>query len=952
MNQEGNSELEQRSLELSINEVQSNENDPVVIDVDVPSEDLAERMANAFDKNLDKLIEDVQAPPPPVKIKKPKKVKGVKVKKVKEIKIKLQRYQPIQGKDPNFNAFIGRKIMSSFSLAATARRNAKLAGEAPKPKGYFLKKALGFEFGGDLINRTKGSFSNDPTAEQDPSLSKGERFAAKLQRPDEPLKAKTTSSPVKDPYTQPSLFDTNKYVTVVDNSLGQQIQKAVKKLQTSFERVDKSLSNLSLDKDKAKQQVSQENTIIEILSEKFIQVKESIKESNVLQKTLNTLKLKSLNLIKQAADKREAAAREAALEQGADNSSVQMVEDPYKKKGKGLLEKAWDFIAGNDDEEDDDSCDCGPGVDIDLPDGPSGKPRRRGARRRLARRKFNAGKRKIADGIRRTGEKIAEKGGRAGKFIQRQGGKALDFGRRIGGKALDAGKTGLTKAGKFFAENPKMVKLGKAFGGFGAKAIPGVGALTGGADAAYRASRGDKIGAGIAGFGAAADAVAAGAAGTIIGAPVAAVATAVSWGADIALLGKDIFDIFSKPDNPDKPKKKMSEGGVVKLSKGGMVPAMVGEAGPELITPANPFLSLGNLIGGGDPAAASIATILGATDSVIESAGPSAAALKPFISQTISPLAKIYGKPELNLDTKVGNNLGNVKEPDKDGGILGLFKKLIGFFTGGGSGGDDEDAKVPTQPPTPPGGDATDMIGGARLFMGEGFPPLAAAILSGNVQQESGWKGQRTPWVLNDGAGTNKGLISWNRSRIVNAEKFLGKPLETATNGEQVKWIKEELRQYGLLDEFMNPNSSEQQLKEAAYKYIGWGDTGARWEYSKQIHAALLRGEQGTFTTSGSPAKPMPASNPSNTPNPLSSLSRGNVSTKSNTQSGSTPIVPIPAIQQNSGAGSMNLFNMNSGARGLTVPAATGYGDTSGTYQPQTPYNAYLTLQQMRLANN
>jgi hypothetical protein len=145
------------------------------------------------------------------------------------------------------------------------------------------------------------------------------------------------------------------------------------------------------------------------------------------------------------------------------------------------------------------------------------------------------------------------------------------------------------------------------------------------------------------------------------------------------------------------------------------------------------------------------------------------------------------------------------------------------------------------------GGSATDAIGGARLFMAAGFPMLAAAILAGNVQAESAWKGQRTPWVLNDGAGTNKGLISWNGPRIVNGEKFLGKPLETASNAEQVRWIKEELRQYGLLDEFMDPTRTEAQLKSDSYKYIGWGIEGDRWKQSARILAALEKGEQGTF---------------------------------------------------------------------------------------------------------
>lgn len=159
-----------------------------------------------------------------------------------------------------------------------------------------------------------------------------------------------------------------------------------------------------------------------------------------------------------------------------------------------------------------------------------------------------------------------------------------------------------------------------------------------------------------------------------------------------------------------------------------------------------------------------------------------------------------------------------------------------------------KEEKVTEPSPDEELGDATEMVGGARLLMDAGFPMLAASILAGNIQAESGWRGQRTPWVLNDGAGTNKGLISWNRERVVNAEKFLGKPLETASNAEQVKWIKEELKQYGLLDEFMNASSTEAQLKEASYKYIGWGILGDRWKYSSQILSALEKGERGSYT--------------------------------------------------------------------------------------------------------
>jgi murein DD-endopeptidase MepM/ murein hydrolase activator NlpD len=139
------------------------------------------------------------------------------------------------------------------------------------------------------------------------------------------------------------------------------------------------------------------------------------------------------------------------------------------------------------------------------------------------------------------------------------------------------------------------------------------------------------------------------------------------------------------------------------------------------------------------------------------------------------------------------------------------------------------------------GGDASDLKSGARLLMQKGFPAKGAAYLAGNIQTESEWKAKRKPWVLNDGAGTNKGLISWNRTRITSAEKFLGKPLEQAGAGEQIEWIKEELKQYGLLKVFMDPKASEEQLKVASKQYIGWGKLGARWEHAQTAYQFLQK---------------------------------------------------------------------------------------------------------------
>ena len=52
------------------------------------------------------------------------------------------------------------------------------------------------------------------------------------------------------------------------------------------------------------------------------------------------------------------------------------------------------------------------------------------------------------------------------------------------------------------------------------------------------------------------------------------------------------------------------------------------------------------------------------------------------------------------------------------------------------------------------------------MLMRRGLPARGAAWLSGNIQAESAWMGQRKQWVLDDGAGRNGGILSWNRGRL------------------------------------------------------------------------------------------------------------------------------------------------------------------------------------------
>lgn len=658
-----NPESEDRNVELSISEVQSSDpNQPVTIDVEAPNDDLAERMENAFDRNLANLIKDVQAPPPPVKIKKPKKVKQVKIKKAT---VKISRYQPTSsGGEKSFALFLGRKIASSFSLAATARKNAKASGEPARKAGHFLKQALGFEFGGDLLNRTRGSFSSDPSPKQDPSLSKGERFAATLSGISRAPSAATPQSPstVGSPYTQPSLFDTKKYTSVVDVGIGEQLKQSLRRLQGSFKKLDKSLSNLSKTKQENTSIKKQENTLVETLSNKFVTVSESIKENNVLKKTFNKIRSSQLNVLKKGAQVEKSAAQEAALEQGKDNSGFVKYKDPYKNQ-QGLLGGIIDLIVGKDYEEDDCDCDLeggGPGGGgLPIPDYIDEhrdmnrrRGRRLGSKRRWVRRKINQKVKPLSKPLQKP------------SILKKAAPKAAQEGLEAGAKK----------------------GLGKLAGKTAGKLIPGVGAAVGIAEGAYRISQGDVLG-GLLSFGSAI--------------PI------LGWGftaVDVAReLGKD-----------EKPTKKMAEGGTV--------PAMVGEAGPELITSPNNPMAMSSMF---NPATQSIAAILGATDKVVSSAGPSAGAVKPFIQQIVGPLAKIYGKENYNFTTTLGRGLANVKEPDADGGIIGFFKKIIKFITGNeeDSGGGSSEATTTSSAASDAGAykDLLDMIAGVESTSSGGY---------------------------------------------------------------------------------------------------------------------------------------------------------------------------------------------------------------------------------------
>ena len=134
-------------------------------------QELIDRMGKGFDENLlDPLVESiVNEPEQPL----PSESKV----KAKQIKYKVIEVAPI-GQGESLAEFLGAKVGESFSMAAKARRADK--GLA-KPPMFYLGKALSNQFGGDLVNRTKGYVSANPDDTQDPALSRSQRFTASVQ---------------------------------------------------------------------------------------------------------------------------------------------------------------------------------------------------------------------------------------------------------------------------------------------------------------------------------------------------------------------------------------------------------------------------------------------------------------------------------------------------------------------------------------------------------------------------------------------------------------------------------------------------------------------------------------------------------------------------------------------------------------------------------------------------
>lgn len=127
----------------------------------------------------------------------------------------------------------------------------------------------------------------------------------------------------------------------------------------------------------------------------------------------------------------------------------------------------------------------------------------------------------------------------------------------------------------------------------------------------------------------------------------------------------------------------------------------------------------------------------------------------------------------------------------------------------------------------------TGAMSGYRMLLQMGVPEKGAAYLSGNIQQESGWNGNRT-W--DDQGARAGGLVSWRAGRLERMQSAVG-DVRTASTKEQLEYMMDEMRRFypSAYRTFMNPRATDRQLMNASYNYWGYGTEGARFRYAQDI---------------------------------------------------------------------------------------------------------------------
>jgi hypothetical protein len=835
----------------------------------------AERMADAFDSRLDDLVDSIQNPPAPEPPKQRKQKDSLA--KIRRVVKPKSGYKETKNVKPfeNTGLFVFNKIKNAFGRAADARKMAQEQGLPEQESRYYIKRALGFEFGGDAIARTKGTFSSSPDATLDPALSKQSRFTQGL----------FGTRTIRPPKQQKEEGDINT------------ITKQIAEIDKKFDGIIKT---------KSEESGGQTDALEKTLEE----LKRKLQSGNKLQKDINAKKKKLLAAEAKAADQAQSAAEEAEIDQSKDLSDFEdMYESPEETGG------------GEGEEED------GGGLDFDWKKFKAKKWLRRLRNpRRFARSLGRLTRMRVARFIRpaaQLGSRLAT--GAKGLVT----GGAATTAAIVGGVGLAASGIGeglfqLTKKGGAGEQTrDALKKKGEEIGGPMGSLIGGVGNLAGFSTEATKVT------------GNALDAIGAPFRYAIEGIryPFLNEEDRKKQADNLAKFDARIREysrgwmnridfmnvvpdekggfgnIYGNNDAQKEMMEKMSEGGTIPEPKfqgiggarlTGDIPTqgpkvMVGEAGDEMITTPenNPLQSL--------------APMIVAMREVTKRAGTWADPVENMVRQITDPIAKKIGLPTLPTTVEIGQNIPDGKQGEQGDGLKdkkkGLFGNLMDFLKGNNSS-----STATTGPGVTPFDGSVNMGGGAgtttagavyNYLLSKGMSENHAKGITANISRESGFKlGAHNP---NDPGAGSFGLFQWNGGR---AQRMMAAVPDWQTNWQgQINYALGEDHGPTYLS---TPFGS---AGEAAYDWMKYWERPAAYVQAKYTPAAYEGMIQKMGLHRGMPvAPPAPAAAP---PTPASqtqtktaagnrqmgraAAKRREEATKAATQPAAPPVAPAAA---------------------------------------------------------
>jgi murein DD-endopeptidase MepM/ murein hydrolase activator NlpD len=243
---------------------------------------------------------------------------------------------------------VGEKIGSAIKLAAGARRNQNeeikslkdipeeertdeqkgrlkelLEQKESQGKGFFFKKALGTEFGGDRRRRTMGFFQRDPADQNDPALDKKKRFEALLRAQPAGVQ-KAPDAPPETPVTRQD-----------GGILGSFATGIIEKISLLSKKVD--------DLKKTEAEDKTPSAVVK-LSESVRNIKTFFNKNNSIEEERIKISRESLAEQKKSADKAEASEIENRGESRDRRAGLAGIDNRRDGgEGKGILGTLFDF---------------------------------------------------------------------------------------------------------------------------------------------------------------------------------------------------------------------------------------------------------------------------------------------------------------------------------------------------------------------------------------------------------------------------------------------------------------------------------------------------------------------------------------------------------------------------------------------------------------------------------